>query len=138
MKRLSSKLKAEIWKFCNIESATFLILKNTLEEKYSTPGWKITLIVPFFKVTHYVKSVLEFFWSVFSHIGAEYGEILCISPYSVRRQEIADQKNSEWGHFSPSDLNNTTLLLKLFQRFTISNKRFSNSSKRHSIARGMT
>ena len=26
----------------------------------------------------------EFFWSLFSHIRTEYGEILHISPYSVR------------------------------------------------------
>ena len=31
-------------------------------------------------------------WSVFSRIRTEYGEILCISPYSVRMQEKTDQK----------------------------------------------
>ena len=34
----------------------------------------------------------EFFWSVFSHIQTEYGEILHISPYSVRMQKNKDQK----------------------------------------------
>ena len=33
---------------------------------------------------------LELLWSTFSHIWAEYGEILCISPYSVRMRENAD------------------------------------------------
>ena len=41
----------------------------------------------------------ELFWSVFSCIQTEYGEILCISPYLVQIQENADQNNSEYGHF---------------------------------------
>ena len=43
---------------------------------------------------------LEFFCSVFSPIRTEYGETLCISPYSVRMWENTDQKNSEYGLFS--------------------------------------
>ena len=41
-----------------------------------------------------VKSVQirSFLWSVFSHIRTEYGEILRISPYSVRMRENTDQK----------------------------------------------
>ena len=42
---------------------------------------------------------LELFWSAFSRIRTEYGEILRISPYSVRMQENADQNNSEYRHF---------------------------------------
>ena len=41
----------------------------------------------------------EFFWSVFSRIWTEYGEIRSISPYSVRVRENADQKSSKNGHF---------------------------------------
>ena len=41
----------------------------------------------------------ELFWSVFSRIRAEYGEILRIFPYSGQMQENADQNNSEYGHF---------------------------------------
>ena len=41
----------------------------------------------------------ELFWSVFSRIWTEYGEILHISPYSVRMLEKADQNSSEYGHF---------------------------------------
>ena len=41
----------------------------------------------------------EFFWSVFSRIGTEYGEILLISSYSVQILENTDQKNSEYAHF---------------------------------------
>ena len=46
----------------------------------------------------------ELFWSAFSRIWTEYGEVLHISPYSVRTQENANQNNSEYGHFSRSVL----------------------------------
>ena len=39
------------------------------------------------------------FWSIFSPIRIEYGEIQSISPDSVRMLENADQNNSEYGHF---------------------------------------
>ena len=41
----------------------------------------------------------ELFWSIFSHIWAEYGETRSISQYSVRMQENVDQNSSEYGHF---------------------------------------
>ena len=44
----------------------------------------------------------ELFWSAFFRIRIEYEEILCISPYSVRIRENAEQNNSEYGHFSRS------------------------------------
>ena len=45
---------------------------------------------------------LKLFWSAFSHIRTEYGEIPRISPHSVRMLENADQNNSKYGHFSRS------------------------------------
>ena len=39
----------------------------------------------------------------FSRIRTEYGEILRISPNSVRMPENADQNNSEYGNFLRSD-----------------------------------
>ena len=45
----------------------------------------------------------ELFWSVFSRIRTEYGEILRISPYSVGIRENANQSNSEFGHYLCSD-----------------------------------
>ena len=39
----------------------------------------------------------ELFWSAFSRIRTEYGEILCISPCLVRMWENADQNNSKYG-----------------------------------------
>ena len=54
-------------------------------------------------INHCVKCPYsEFFWSVFSRIVTEYGEILTIPPYSVWMRENMDQKNSEDGHFSRS------------------------------------
>ena len=48
---------------------------------------------------------LELYWSVFSSIRTEYGEILLVSPYSVRLGENADQENSEYGRFARSVVN---------------------------------
>ena len=53
--------------------------------------------------SHCVKSVQirSFFWSVFSRIRAEYGEILCIPPYSVRmRENTAQKKLLIWALFT--------------------------------------
>ena len=50
-----------------------------------------------------VKSVQiwSFFWSVFSSIWTEYGEIRSISPYSDQMLENTDQKNFRiWTHFT--------------------------------------
>ena len=44
----------------------------------------------------------ELFWSAFSRIRTEYGEILRFFPYSVRMRENADHNNSEYGRFSCS------------------------------------
>ena len=41
----------------------------------------------------------EFFWSVFSRIWTEYGDLFRKSLYSVRMPEKTDQKNSEYEHF---------------------------------------
>ena len=41
----------------------------------------------------------ELFWSAFSRIRTEYGEILRISPYSIRMRENVDQNKSEYGYF---------------------------------------
>ena len=41
----------------------------------------------------------ELFWSTFSRIRTEQGEIVRISPYLVQMRENADQNNSEYGHF---------------------------------------
>ena len=42
--------------------------------------------------------------------SSEYGEILCISPYSVQMRENANQNKYEYGQFLPSG-SDTILLL---------------------------
>ena len=58
----------------------------------------------------------EFFWSLFSHIRTDYGEILRISPYSVLMRENTDQKNSVFGHFSCSALDDCLVLAHIRNR----------------------
>ena len=41
----------------------------------------------------------DFLWPVFFRIRSEYGETLCISPYSIQMRENTDQKNFEYGHY---------------------------------------
>ena len=43
---------------------------------------------------------VEIFWSVFSLIQTEYGDLRCKSLYSIQMRENTDQKNSEYGYFS--------------------------------------
>ena len=82
---------------------------------------------------HCVKSVSirSFFWSVFSQIWTEYGEIRSISSYSVRMRENADQKKlriwtlhtvilkcSSLEKLQPHDKRNSNnSLQKIFQNF---------------------
>ena len=56
----------------------------------------------------------EFFWSVFSRIRTEYGGIL---RDTARIRENADQKNSEYGHFSRSVKKRCLLLLSNYPPF---------------------
>ena len=44
-----------------------------------------------------------FFRSAFSRLWTEYGDILRISPYSVRMRENTDQNNSKYGNISDSE-----------------------------------
>ena len=53
----------------------------------------------------------KLFWSVFSRIRTEYGQILRIFPYSDRMRENTDQNNSEYGHFLRSVLVMSHVLL---------------------------
>ena len=64
----------------------------------------------------------EFFWSVFSRIRIEYGEIRDIFPYSVQMRENTEQKNSEYGHFLPSGSMKSFIeyVRKMFRKIHIS------------------
>ena len=56
------------------------------------------------QMVYYVKSVYfqSFFWSVFSGIRNENGDLPCKYPYSVRLRERTDQKNSKCEQFLKS------------------------------------
>ena len=78
--------------------------RGDLKGRQTIHGWKFDLSVG---VVEWVSlcgrcPYLKFFWSVFSRIQAEYGEMRNISPYSVQMRENTNQKNSEYGHFSCS------------------------------------
>ena len=64
------------------------------------------LVDGFFESFHCVKSVQtrSFFWSVFSRIWTEYGDLLRKSSYSVRMQGNTDQNKLRFEHFSRSVL----------------------------------
>ena len=64
-------------------------------------------------------SYSELFWSGFSRILTEYGEMRSISPNSVRIRENADQNNSEYRHFSRS--------VKQIKTSSVQNGRYSES-----------
>ena len=73
---------------------------------------------------NYVKSVQiqSFFWSVFSRIRAEYGEIRSISPYSVRMRENIGQKklliwklSTQWATFFSYLLSRLYYMLFIFR-----------------------
>ena len=53
----------------------------------------------------------ELFWSTFSRIWTEYGEIRNTSRYSVRMRENADENNSEYDHFLRSVCHTTHLTI---------------------------
>ena len=84
-----------VWKFC--ENALFpqsfhkiFTQRNLVKFRYFMQ-WEKQMTMRF---QHCVKSVQirSFFWSVFSCIRTEYGDLLRKSPYSVRIQENTDQK----------------------------------------------
>ena len=60
------------------------------------------------------------FWSVFSPIWTEYGEILHISPYSVRMRENTDHRNFEYGHTLRSVYFDVLFVYSI--EYTVSNK----------------
>ena len=62
---------------------------NVVEDFITIENYEVVV-----KPMYRVKSVQirNCFWSVFSCIRTEYGDLLCKSPYSVRIQENTDQK----------------------------------------------
>ena len=91
----------------------FLTVSDICDEvflrKYLTPKRLNALL-------HKKCPYLQLFWSAFSRIRTEYGEIGSISSYSVQMKENADQNNSEYEHFSPMRLCEVNFWDKYFEK----------------------
>ena len=83
---------------CHFSKLTYFYSKVCITKKHRLYQKTLTLQLTY---QHCVKSVRirSKFQSVFFRIRTEYGEILRISPYSVRLRENTDQNNFEYGHF---------------------------------------
>ena len=81
-----------------VENSPMSLTKKPLFAQTST-SLKLSLLKSLRKKCPY----LEFFWSASYRIRTKYGNLLCKSPYSVRKLENLDQKNSKYGHFLHSD-----------------------------------
>ena len=77
---------------CKSEKLLLITIVNNLSFQFLVN--KLCKKIALCSKIHCVKSVqiLSFFWSVFSSIRTEYGEILRISPYLVGMRENKDQK----------------------------------------------
>ena len=75
---------------------------NPLSGYSTTSSYDRVVVYSRFQLKHCVKNALysTFFWSVFSHIQTDYGDLICKSSYSVQMWEKSDQKNSDYGQFS--------------------------------------
>ena len=62
----------------------------------------------------------ELFYSAFSPIRTEYGEIRTVCPNSVQIRENAEQNNSKFGNFSQSDclLKNAIFSIKTVNKYS--------------------
>ena len=78
----------------------------------------------------------ELFWSAFSRIRTEYGEIIRISLYSSRMRQNVDQNNSENGHFLRSVCNAFSFALHPFQYF-LHNHPLNRSRKFQNVIRNI-
>ena len=108
------------WTFIFFHSFTYISTKSIIEQLQST--WKSFFSVIVVKALNKDQVLIQMKWlekvqhfenaqpsllkkclySSFSRIRTEYGEIRSIYPYLARMRENADQKNSEYEHFSCS------------------------------------
>ena len=77
------------------DGAKNITTKNMIKHANSVTLLKLLLTPPLREKCPYS----ELFWSSFSRIQTEYGEILLIFPYSVRMRENTNQNTSKQGHF---------------------------------------
>ena len=95
--KLFIDIRNKIWKRCGRNEIIKIINNNG--DFNSTGRKNMSFFLPpsaanICIVCHCVKSVQirSYFWSVFSCIRTEYGDLLHKSPYSVRKQENMNQK----------------------------------------------
>ena len=103
-KSIISKYFFSLYDFIDVVLVSFILSLNMFVH-FSVSIVNFEQITIKGRYRHCVKSVQirSFFWSVFSRIWTEYGEILRISPYPVRMQEIQTRRNSVLGHISHSE-----------------------------------
>ena len=107
-KRLHKFCPCSVYTYTNFNSSLqFPFSFNVLTHKISFCPKSKCKSCPHYRKTRILSislrekcSYSEFFWSFISRIRTEYGEIVRISPYSVRMRENTDQKHSEHGHVS--------------------------------------
>ena len=88
---------------CHIESECKILAQTDYKTRHDNVCWYIHWILCEKQAPRKKCPYSELFWSVFSSIRTECGEIWSISPYSVQMRENTDENNSEYGHFSRSN-----------------------------------
>ena len=78
--------------FCSLE----IVTKSRFNNHGQNIGEKKLLLL---KIALHEVSIFGVFLVLIPRIQSEYGEILSISPYSVRMQGNMDQQNSEYERF---------------------------------------
>ena len=105
------------WRLLNYQ-----IFRSTQNNKKASPNeehWSLSsFILENQGYEHCMKSVQirSYFWSVFSRIWTEYGEIQSISPYSIRMRENTDQKKTPYSDtcYAMEDYWNINKFCKLY------------------------
>ena len=95
-------VKCSGWEIENMNSQIpKLFMRGYVYSKLQTLSllyiWTLILLSKDKKIMRQNCPYSELFWSVFSRIWTESGEIWCISPYSVKMRENTEQNNSEYG-----------------------------------------
>ena len=98
---LISKIRAKI-SLCLFKALRVDIIGTYLLDSSSHETRRNCILIGWYRLRKRYP-YLELFWSLFSRIRTEYGEIQSISMYSVQTRENTDQNNSEYGHFLRSD-----------------------------------
>ena len=97
-----NKNHKSLWSCCQYRINMNMIYENRRRSASNDPFTRAFLWLLCFVSLHERHRYSELFWSLFSRIRTEYGDIVRISTYSVELRENTDQKNIKYGHFSRS------------------------------------